>query len=1122
MAEPDDDLRDDLQLQEILLASLAGTEEDTPQRRAEIKAEIVRVKTELKRLQVARQKQDLVQHSGTASYSAGNIANTMAGPSRNEQSSGAQRTRDRPNAYSDRPNASSISGMPFYSENIWGEASNNESARKRTYSTHLDNGQPTLPGPKSQRTEENELASLFGEKEEDDGLAWRYDYAERELAFREKQTQEESDAAMARQMQEELDELARQESLPHSDFNNLSEPHSDHLDHDQSQPIESPAPSEPRETQMMPGSWEPDFNNRDFDNTDFDNFIDLTDDQPSHGFVPARGISASSAGNVHSGQLAHHAEIQRQRLENGSPFPRTNNYNYENGTNEFGGALDGRIVMPAGYEESDQVKALLANISTDTSTTHSDQECDGTPPALKEPLYKHQQIALKWMKGMEADIHKHGGLLADDMGLGKTISMLALMVHDLKPHGDNTRVFSGTNVVVAPVSLIRQWEKEIKDKLKHTYRLKVHNYHKKKLSYDELRHFDVVVTSYGKLATELKALDAFTKNMFSQGQNVDKDILAEKFPFICPKDPFLRLVLDESQQIKNKNTQMHRAVCRVPTKYRWCLSGTPMMNNVDEMGSHIHFLQIKPYNDPQEFRRKFAALYPRSRSYEDPDKVMKRLQALLRAIMLRRTKASKIDGDPIITLPPKTEVIDYVTFGPDEQQYYDDLARDARVMFSKFLRAGTVGKHYRYILERMLRMRQACCHPYLHLTDMESMNVAISENEMATLAKEIHATRVDALKEEVAPMECPICYEFIMNPSILIPCGHYACLECLQLHTSSSEQRNQIDNEAGKPKCIICRADFDMKRIITYQTFRNTFMPESVGDDNTDESEEDDADSDETDSAEDGDGDDIDERGNLKGFIVDDEDDEEYKPQPKSHKDKGKSKANGKNKTRSKKKKKKEIKKPVEDIQPHMLAKLRKEAGRNAAKHKMYMDYLKSIWETSAKVAKCVEVLKDIQESGEKTIVFSQWTLLLDLLEVPLRHDLKLRFRRYDGSMSAKLRDDAVHEFTDNADTKVLLTSLKAGNAGLNLVCASRVIILDPFWNPFIEKQAVDRTYRIGQRKPVKVHRILIKDTIEDRIVNLQEQKRELVEGAMDEKVAKDLGRLSQSDLAYLFGVGGR
>ncbi|KAK7937447.1 uncharacterized protein PG986_014315 [Apiospora aurea] len=645
----------------------------------------------------------------------------MAAPSRGEPSY-ARRALGTTHA----PGAS---GVDFHGEDLWGEASNSDYVRKRTYSTYLDhNEQAVIPDSKSQRTipngvEESTMDDIFGL-----------------------------------------------------------------LDNEQP---------------GMLGFW----------GTDDGSAIDLTDEQPIH---------ASSAGTFYPRDLAH-AAVQRQWLGSTFPYPcplpennahfqrhpgaiedgavsplenrainsnyhpgspmaeiiwRTSNYNYAAGTDEDGNDLDGRIIFPSAYsaEDSEQVKALLANISTETATADSNQ-CDSTPPALKEPLYKHQQIALKWMKGMEADEHKRGGILADDMGLGKTISTLALIVWDLDPSSRRSSGFSVTNVVVAPVSLIRQWEKEIANKLKYAYSLSVHNYHRKKLSYNELRKFDVVLTSYGKLGTECRALEAFTQERVANEEPVDRNILAEKFPFICAKEPFGRLILDESQMIKNKSTQMHQAVCRIPAKYRWCLSGTPMMNNVGEMGSLIHFLRIKPYSDPTQFKRKFSALYPKNNSRENLQNVMKSLQVLLRAIMLRRTKTSTIDGAPTITLPEKTE------------KYYNDLANQSRVEFSRFLRAGTVGKHYHQVLVKLLRLRQACCHPYLHITDLDFTNSEVSENEMATLAKDIQSKQVDALREAEEPLECPICYELIFNPSILVPCGHYACHECLQLHMTTPTKR---------------------------------------------------------------------------------------------------------------------------------------------------------------------------------------------------------------------------------------------------------------------------------------------------------------------------------------------
>lgn len=156
---------------------------------------------------------------------------------------------------------------------------------------------------------------------------------------------------------------------------------------------------------------------------------------------------------------------------------------------------------------------------------------------------------------------------------------------------------------------------------------------------------------------------------------------------------------------------------------------------------------------------------------------------------------------------------------------------------------------------------------------------------------------------------------------------------------------------------------------------------------------------------------------------------------------------------------------------------------------------------------------------GEKVLIFSQWTSLLDLLEIPI-DNAGFGYRRYDGSMSPDMRGEAVDDFKDpSKDVRIMLVSLKAGNAGLNLNVASQVIILDPFWNPYIEEQAIDRAHRIGQQNEVTVHRVLIAETVEDRIIALQDQKRALISEALDEKSGHNIARLGVQELAYLFGV---
>ncbi|KAI3397780.1 hypothetical protein diail_10313 [Diaporthe ilicicola] len=854
-------------------------------------------------------------------------------------------------------------------------------------------------------------------------------------------------------------------------------------------------------------------------------------------------------GTLHSGAYAHlptwgansnpYPAAPSTRVPSGGYLPDlidlTNNIDWDNGLDALGNPLSANL--RSYYEDlhddprktAEEIKDLLANIRPDEDIPEEDRI--GTPEELRYALYAHQQLALQWMMDSETGKNQ-GGILADDMGLGKTLSALALIVS--RPSSERIK----TNLIVGPVALLKQWEIEIKKKLKPAHRLSVLLLHNKAAKYEDIRNYDVVLTSYGKVGAEQKRFEKWVAQ--HPGARPERDAgLAKSCPLLHPNSRFYRVILDEAQCIKNDKTLQAKGSCALRATYRWCLTGTPMMNGIHELFSLIKFLKIKPYHEQKEFNKTFGSLTPRtsrgrSAGEYTKTKAMDALRVLLKAIMLRRMKTSTLDGKPLVTLPPKTEAISHVEFSDDERQFYNDLESKTRITFNKYLRAGTVGKNYSNILVLLLRLRQACCHPHLNL-DVEYVgNSEVSEQDMNALAKTLAPDVVARLKaQNEEGFKCPICLDAVIDPTIVLPCGHNTCAECFTTLAERAVDNNLRAGEEGSTfRCPECRGSVDPKKVINLTSFKEVHMrdPTAVNEDEIDtaseasateddSSSESDSDSDDSDV----DDDDLDRNGNLKGFIVDNDDEEE--PAENSDDDdlsisrraKNVSKKGKKNK-KSKRKSKGKGKEKKEDIKPHMLKSLRTEAKKNKSEYKRYMKYLHKNWMPSAKVSECCKILQDIRESGDKTIVFSQFTFLLDLLEIPIKYELELRYCRYDGGMSRAHRDAAAQDFQDpNSRTKVMLVSLKAGNAGLNLTAANHVIVMDPFWNPYIEMQAVDRAYRIGQQKPVKVHRLLVEGTVEDRIADLQEQKRKFVDAALDEGESKNLGRLSTRDLQRLF-----
>jgi len=166
---------------------------------------------------------------------------------------------------------------------------------------------------------------------------------------------------------------------------------------------------------------------------------------------------------------------------------------------------------------------------------------------------------------------------------------------------------------------------------------------------------------------------------------------------------------------------------------------------------------------------------------------------------------------------------------------------------------------------------------------------------------------------------------------------------------------------------------------------------------------------------------------------------------------------------------------------------------------------------TSSKIELLMELIDEAIAEGHKMLVFSQWTSLLDLVE-PHLEAANFAFTRIDGS--TRNRAAVVDDFQRVDGPPILLASLKAGGVGLNLTAADHVFILDPWWNPFVEDQAADRAHRIGQTRPVSIYRLVAADTVEERVLALQEKKREVANAALGG--ATQAASLTRDDLLAL------
>ncbi|KAI3696134.1 hypothetical protein L1987_79143 [Smallanthus sonchifolius] len=680
---------------------------------------------------------------------------------------------------------------------------------------------------------------------------------------------------------------------------------------------------------------------------------------------------------------------------------------------------------------------------------------------LSVSLLRHQKIALAWMVQKEKSVACSGGILADDQGLGKTISTIALIQNqrfsskpksdyscnskvealnldddeDAKPilvldedkndklklideAGSSTQRFSNRkpaagSLVVCPASVLRQWARELDEKVAEEAKLEVLVYHGGNRTKDpaELARYDVVLTTYAIVAKEVptKVFDEEDEDDRKNGDNglssefanrKRKGISGKKkkgkkgidgFAIDCSgtlaKVVWSRVILDEAQTIKNSRTRMSKSCCGLRAKKRWCLSGTPIQNSIDEVFSYFRFLRCDPYANYKSFCNQIKI--PISRNSMQG---YRKLQAVFKAIMLRRTKGTLIDE------------LNTVDFSTEERAFYVKLEADSRSRFKEYAAAGTVSQNYANILLMLLRLRQACDHPLL-VKGFSSESVSRLSTRMAkNLPKDMQVNLLNLLetlsicslcsrKGELEGQDPP-------EDAVVTLCGHVFCYQCV------SEYLTGDDNTCPSPKC--------KSPIGADVVFNKATLSNSISDDGSSSSS----------------------RIDEKSIVLQ----QDYSSS--------------------------KIKAAIEIILSNCRSQSSYLVGSNGGAS------------SSSGV-----------DGPIKAIVFSQWTRMLDLFEMSLNQYL-IEYRRLDGSMSLSSRDRAVKEFNTDPEVIVMLMSLKAGNLGLNMVAASYVILLDLWWNPTTEDQAIDRAHRIGQTRPVTVSRFTIKDTVEDRILALQCRKR--------------------------------
>ena len=291
------------------------------------------------------------------------------------------------------------------------------------------------------------------------------------------------------------------------------------------------------------------------------------------------------------------------------------------------------------------------------------------PAGFKADLRPYQQQGVNWLQHLREN--GQGGLLADDMGLGKTAQTIAhIAIEEASGRMDRPVL------VVVPTSLVPNWSAELARFAPNLRVLVLHGMdrHEKRRDLDGIH---VVITTYTVLSRDIEEMAAL---------------------------PWHMVVLDEAQAIKSPGSKATHAVCRLQTRHRLCLSGTPIENNLGELWSQFAFLMPGLLGSRKSFNRRFRAPIEK-----DGDPVRRgQLSTRIRPFILRRTKSAVA-----AELPPKHTILRRITLAPDQRELYEAIRATMHEKVTEGIAARGVAQSHVLVLQALLKLRQVCCDPRL-------------------------------------------------------------------------------------------------------------------------------------------------------------------------------------------------------------------------------------------------------------------------------------------------------------------------------------------------------------------------------------------------------------------------
>ncbi|KAA1471714.1 hypothetical protein DENSPDRAFT_837772 [Dentipellis sp. KUC8613] len=711
-----------------------------------------------------------------------------------------------------------------------------------------------------------------------------------------------------------------------------------------------------------------------------------------------------------------------------------------------------------------------------------------------------------------------GALCADSMGLGKTLTMISLI---LATKNDNSSKFSKSTLIVVPLSVLSNWEKQIDDHCMPGA-LSYCTYYGtgRSMSAKDLQKYDVVLTTYQTVTKEHENAAGLANG---NGAPSKKKKKVESSLFGVP---WKRIILDEGHNIRNPRTKMAQAVYALAAERRWVLTGTPIINSPQDLGSIVTFLKICSPLDNSDF---YKRLLLRPLKDGDPSGA-EMLRALMSQICIRRTKEMQdSEGNYLVPLPPVEMTLVPVELAPEARELYDTIEQLSKERIENMMNnpgGVTAFSLSTNALALLTRLRQIALHPGLVPADLiqQLQNADDDHNNAAIQITPQERIRLQAVLAQAIEdnEECPICFGILDDPRITA-CSHRFCLPCI------------TEVIARDPKCPMDRRAIGMGDLIEPPPPTELTQAPIPVDEDEDDTEND---------LRTGSSAKIDQLvhllkltpGNEKSLVfsqftsfldkIAETLDNEGIPYVRF---------DGKMSARRRQETLQRFSIPLDDaaVPP---------ASTPSGTPAPTQTQGRATRRRTTTQASVVDVDITAQEQGDADDDFVPGAVENDdddFLDDEDDDDVwtkKGKGKKGKGKAKAKGKSVAKARFAASASTvtyqeplaagvnpKVMLISLKAGALGLNLTVANNVYLMDPWWQEGIESQAIDRCNRIGQKKPVHVYQLIAEDTVESKVIEIQEKKKLLIKEAFSGIKSKETQRQKKEarlqDLIQLFGI---